>query len=424
MFKVFFTINHAIAARIRIVSFISLIMVILFLQGCARTESYNPLPAKLENQVEVPGFHDVRGWGDEHSKSLQKSISLAAKQEMAHNHGRLKSEINSLVLSGGGRDGAFGAGLLCGWSKTGKRPQFKVVTGISTGALIAPYAFLGPEYDNQLKKAYTTISDKDIYHKYSNLEILLSLANLFPAVSLADNKPLIKLIEKSIDQNLLNKIASEHLKGRRLFVGTTQFNAQRLVIWDMGAIAASKSSQAVSLFRKVLLASASLPASCPPQYFTVKAKGKMYNEMHVDGGIESQAIFSENAILPHKILESEAKNLKGHKRTHHLYVIRNRKISPEWQNVKPQLKSIIFHAIDSLTKSQGIGDLFRIYTYVKRDNIDYNLAYIPRDFSIEAKTEFDNQYMNSLFARGYAMGRAGYAWNKYPPDYTPIDKPF
>lgn len=122
----------------------------------------------------------------------------------------------------------------------------------------------------------------------------------------------------------------------------------------MGAIAASKSPQALDLFRKILVASASLPASFPPQYFTVKAAGKTYSEMHVDGGIESQAIFSENAIMPHKILESEVNELRGRKRAHKVYIIRNRKVSPEWANVKPQLKSIIFHAIDSLTKSQGI----------------------------------------------------------------------
>lgn len=412
MFHIVQSINRQ---KIQRIAAMNMVFFILYLQGCTTTRSYHPLPAHLENKAEIPGFHNIRGWADEHSKSLEKSVLLSAAQEKAHNHGQLKPQINSLVLSGGGKDGAFGAGFLCGWSKTGTRPQFKVVTGISTGALMAPYAFLGPEYDPQLKKVYTTVSDKDIYKPRSIFANLLGLGNIIPTTSLTDNKPIVQLIKRSVDASMLQKIAAEHAKGRRLFVGTTQFNAQRLVIWDMGAIASSKSPQALALFRKILVASSALPVLFPPQYFSVVAEGKMYTEMHVDGGVESEAIYSENAIIPHQI----RKILKIRKPEHKLYIIRNGKVSPQWTGVKRKLDSMIITTLDSLIKSQGISDLYRLYTYSLRDGIDYNLAYIPQDFAIEAETPFDKEYMNKLFLRGYVLGKSGYKWKKHPPNYTP-----
>jgi hypothetical protein len=260
------------------------------------------------------------------------------------------------------------------------------------------------------------MSDKTIYSPYSIFSILLSLANINPLPSLADNKALAMSIAKQIDERMLKDIAREHLKGRRLLVGSTQLNAQRLVIWNMGAIAASGSPQALSLFRKVLLASASLPVTFPPQYFNVEALGKIYNEMHVDGGLEAQVMIYENAVAP---FSRQGEVLKGYERIRKLYIIRNQKIDPEWQNVQPTLTKIAIRSIDSLTKSQGIGDLFRLYLYAERDGMEYNLAYIPSTFRVVPKTVFDNNYMKELFALGYKLGRSGYAWRQYPPEYEP-----
>jgi predicted acylesterase/phospholipase RssA len=172
--------------------------------------------------------------------------------------------VDILAISGGGADGAFGAGLLCGWTKHGDRPRFKLVTGVSTGSLIAPFAFLGPEYDARLKEVYTTISTKNIYQVRSLLKMLRS-------DSIADTWPLAELAAKSMDDDLLRAIAAEHQKGRRLFVGTTNLDAQRLVIWDMGAIAAIGTPEAFKLFRRILLASAAIPVMFPPIYLEVEA---------------------------------------------------------------------------------------------------------------------------------------------------------
>jgi predicted acylesterase/phospholipase RssA len=388
-----------------------LAFLVLLLQGCAiLTRPYKPPPAALENQVQIPGLPGVRAWGDEFSLSLEESAIESLEQEKTANHGKLEEVVFVLALSGGGAEGAFGAGILCGWSQTGTRPRFKLVTGISTGALMAPYAFLGPTYDDRLKKAYTTISAEDIFRAHGPVAILLSLANLKELTSLADSSPLAELVARLIDPQVLQEIAQEHLKGRRLLVGTTQLDAQRLVIWNMGAIAASGHPQALKLFRKIMVASAAIPGMFPPQYFEVEAGGEKFQEMHVDGGTKAQVMLYEAAI-----------NLivVGGQRPRQLFIIRNEQVYPEWKKVKPQLKYIAARAIDTLLKSQGVGDLFRLYVYAQRDNFDYNLAYIPEAFTTRPTSPFDTAYMNRLFQLGYDLASRGFAWRKYPPGFEP-----
>jgi predicted acylesterase/phospholipase RssA len=382
----------------------------LLIQGCAHLKPYNPPPPTNQGQIQVPGFPDVRAWGDEPSEALKQSAIEAIEQEKAANHGKLEPVVYGLALSGGGQDGAFGAGILCGWTQTGKRPAFKVVTGISTGSLIAPFAFLGPAYDHVIREAYTTISDKDIYKAHKPLAIVLSIANIKPEPALTENKPMEQLVARLVDDKLLAEIAKEHRKGRRLLIGTTQLDAQRLVIWNMGAIANSGNPRALELFRKIMVASASIPAFFPPQFFKVEAFGSKYTEMHVDGGVQAEVMLYENAIKPFSI---------GGQRDRKVYIIRNEQVYPQYKKVKPQLKDIASRAIDSLLKSQGIGDLYRLYTYAKRDDLDYNLAFIPKDFHGTSTSEFDTAYMTALFNVGYNMACCGYPWTKHPPDFSP-----
>ena len=382
----------------------------LIIQGCAILRPYNPLPAALEDQVQIPGLPGVRAWGDEHNKSFEQSAIESFEQEKAANHGKLEPLVYMLALSGGGAEGAFGAGILCGWTETGTRPRFKLVTGISTGALMAPFAFLGPAYDARLKQAYTTISDKDIFQAFGPVSILLSLANLKELPSLADSRPLAQMVATIVDAQVLQEIAQEHLKGRRLLMGTVQLDAQRLVIWNMGAIAASGHPQALELFRKIMVASASIPAMFPPQFFTVEAGGEEFQEMHVDGGTRAQVMLYESSI---RFLAVPSR------RPRKLFIIRNEQVHPEWQEVKPQLKHIAIRTIDTLLKSQGVGDLFRLYVFAQRDQFDYNLAYIPPDFTPRPTSTFDTAYMNKLFQLGYQLACCGQPWRKYPPGYEP-----
>lgn len=401
--------------------FLGVFAITMFTVGCAQTRVRNPLPANLEDQVQVFGFENVRVWGDKDSPILDKIAMESIQREIeASGVESLKKPVAFLALSGGGENGAFGAGVLCGWTAAGNRPTFKLVTGISTGALLAPFAFLGSEYDAQLKDVYTTVTDKDIYTKESIL-------TAYWRESVYDTKPLAATIAKYIDEKVLAAVAEEYKKGRILLVGTTQLDAQRLVIWDMGAIASSNNPGALDLFRKVLLASASMLAIFPPVYMKVSAGGMEYEEMHVDGGTVTEMMLYEEAIKPMTAHVKEAMSLIQNKellsslvhRDRALYIIRNDQVKPEWDNVKPRLGNIAGRAISTLVKTHGEGDLYRIYVLALRDKIDYNLAAIPMDFNAPSEGMFDTVFMQKLFNRGYEMARNGYPWQKYPPGYQP-----
>jgi len=312
-----------------------------------------------------------------------------------------------LAISGGGDDGAFGAGFLNGWTKAGTRPQFKLVTGISTGALIAPFAFLGPAYDAKLKELYTGISFKDIAEMRSLLLVLF-------ADALADNAPLVKLVKKYINQDMLDAIAVEHTKGRILLVGTTNLDARRPVIWNITEIAASHNPKALELVQKLLIASAAIPGTFPPVMIDVKVDGKSYQEMHVDGGTASQVF-----VYPAAVKLRELSKEQGIERERKLYILRNARLDPEWAQVDRRTLSIAFRAISALIQYQGIGDLYRIYSITQRDGVDFNLAFIPPTFKASHMTDFDTAYMRELFELGYRMAEKGYTWDKTPPVLVP-----
>ena len=391
----------------------------LMLPGCLPLKIRHPLPENLLDQAQVDDLPGIRAWGETFSKSMEQSAIESIQQEMAANHGKLDPEVNFLALSGGGGDGAFGAGILCGWTEAGTRPRFKLVTGISTGALIAPLAFLGPKYDDRLKEAFTTISDKDIYTVPSMLKLVLSLRRLQGGAS---TEPLAKLLERVIDDDMIKAIAAEHNKGRRLLVGTTQLDAQRQVIWNMGAIAASGHPDAPKLFRQVLRASASIPVAFNPVYIKVKAGGREYDEMHVDGGVRAKVMLYEAALNLFTTRKKITLLAQMPKRPRKLYIIRNAQVTPEYETIKPYIKDIGTRTVNSLIKYHGVADLYRIYVLTQRDGIDYNLAYIPSDFHTNRASQFDTDYMNQEFTLAYNLARAGYKWSKYPPGFDPVSQ--
>jgi predicted acylesterase/phospholipase RssA len=312
-----------------------------------------------------------------------------------------------LAISGGGDNGAFGAGLLNGWTAAGTRPEFKLVTGVSTGALIAPFAFLGPKYDYVIKRVYTQTSQKDIFKKRSFLKGLFGDA-------MADTAPLAAVIASYVNQPLLDEIAAEYAKGRVLLVGTANLDSLEPVIWNMTAIAASKDPRSVALFRKILLASASVPGAFPPQLIDVDVGGKHFQEMHVDGGTMAQVF-----LFPPSLTEAQV--IKDYGRTRVVYVIRNARLDADWASVERRTLPITARAVGSLMTTQGIGDLYRIYLTTQKDQMDFNLAYIPPTFNVPHKEEFDPGYMQQLYAVGEQLGQAGYQWQKYPPGYeSPI----
>lgn len=360
-------------------------------------------------EAQIPGMPDVRYYGDGNPAAFIKDgkDSIKREQELLASrgyHGPLPP-VDFLAISGGSDDGAFGAGLLVGWTAAGNRPEFKGVTGISTGALIAPFAFLGPEYDGVLKEVYTHVSQKDIFKPRNILIAIFRDA-------LTDTKPLWNLVSRYVDQRMLEAVAAEHQKGRMLLIGTTDLDSRRGVIWNMGKIAASGDPQALNLFRSILIASAAIPGAFPPVLIDVEAQGKQYQEMHVDGGTVAQVfVYPPSLELGKLSEEAEAA------RERRLYVIRNDRLDPDRTEVDRRIMSIAGAAISSLVRTQGLGDLYQIYLISQRDGLDFNLAFIPPAFKYPHKTDFDTEYMNQLFNCGYDLAREGYVWDKTPPGF-------
>lgn len=379
----------------------------IFVSGCATVPERNPLPEELKDVAQIPYIPEARFWGDTLPAHLSESLEDERFQIQLKTPDARYAPINYLALSGGGGNGAFGAGLLVGWTEHGSRPEFRAVAGISTGALTAPFAFLGAEYDGLLKDLYTTTSTKQIVEKRS-------VFTIFNTDAAAQSGPLRKLIADVIGGKVLAQIAMEHNKGRRLFIGTTNLDAERPVIWNIGAIAASGQPDALTLVHDILLASAAIPGIFPPIYFKVAARGQIYDEMHVDGGTTSQ-VFLYPAAMDLQWMEQQI-GLEGED---HVYVIRNSRLQPEWQSVTPKVVPIVKRSIETLVRTQGVGDLYRIYLGAQRDQIDYNLAFIPGDFHEKPKEQFDAEYMHKLFDFGYEMAKNGYPWAKSPPGFEP-----
>ena len=380
-----------------------LVLGVLALTSCTLTKRVL-LPSDLVAEEDVVGIESkkIRIWGDATRAELASNLEIRDLENGLRAKGNRPNQDNYLVLSGGGQNGAFGAGLLNGWTNAGTRPEFRVVTGVSTGALIAPFAYLGPAYDATIKEFYTTHSTKDIV-RYRIASGLLG------GVSVVDSKPLAGLIAKYITHTTLRRIAAEYKKGRYLLVGTTNLDAGRPVIWDMGKIARVGDERALKLFRSVILASASIPGAFPPVMIDVSAEGKSGQEMHVDGGATDNAI-----LLPfHVNLDQLNKRMK---RKRKLYVIINSTLIPRRKKVKFDTFSIAGRSINTLIKRLTIGDTQRLYEFSGRNEIEFNLAAIPDSFTDKPKELFDRAYMRKLFSLAYSLASNGYKWKRKPPD--------
>jgi predicted acylesterase/phospholipase RssA len=312
--------------------------------------------------------------------------------------------VEYLALSSGAGDGAFGAGLLAGWTKRGDRPQFEVVTGVSAGALTAPFAYLGPEYDRVLREIWTKYDTADL----ATPQIL---AGLFGAESFADSTPLRKLIAKYVTRALLDRVAREYRNGRVLLIGTTNLDAQRPVIWNMGEIANNPHPYAVELFQQVLLASASIPGAFPPVHIKVRVGDQILEEMHVDGGPTRQVF-----VAPANLSLRTFDKLYPKPPIRRIYVVKNGKLNPEYEAVQANTLAISARSLFTITKSQSIGDINRIYATAERDDAEFRLAAIPGNFATKQTEVFDPVYMKELYEVGYQLGRGGYPWMRIPPE--------
>lgn len=381
---------------------------LLLLSACASTERL-PVPQEISDQATLEGIPDARQWGDVASEDYLNFLQLDDGQIQQQKQAIYNQEHHYLALSGGGARGAFGAGLLAGWAQRGDRPSFTMVSGVSTGALIAPYAFLGEKYDPVIREIYVAHSTDDLFRR----------RNVFSIVtgdSVMDVSGFVALIKRYLPDNLIDEIAVQYRLGRELIVGTTNLDSERPVIWSIGAIAASDHPGRYDLVRRVIMASASLPVAFPPVMIPVLADGAQYVEMHVDGGVANQ-VFAYPLGMDWSIITQKLKVVGKPK----LYVVRNAKLSPEWSTTERNTVSIGIRSLDSLMRTQGLGDLYRIYTGALRDGIDYNLAYIPDDFVDTSSETVDADTMLELYNIGQSLGRNGYNWLKSPPGTEPVE---
>ncbi|MBL0898653.1 MAG: patatin-like phospholipase family protein [Reyranella sp.] len=385
--------------------FLALIAALL-VAACSHPDRGPAVPRTDTTKALPLGIPNARFYADADPGPMVEEGLLASRRELAA-HGlpldprsvaRLPPA-HFLAVSGGGDNGAFGSGLINGWTELGTRPSFKIVTGVSTGALIAPFAFLGPAYDVALRDVYTTMTPERVYKKRGILAALYDDA-------MADTTPLSEVIAQYADEKLMAAIAAEYMKGRLLMIGTTDLDSQRPVIWNIGAIAASGKPGALDLFRKILRASAAIPGAFQPVLIDVEIDGKKFQELHVDGGAIAQLF-----LYPPSIDISRT----GYERKRYAYIIRNARLDPDYAMAERRTITIAGRAIVAMLAASGYNDVLRTYFVTQRDKVDYSLAFIGADFSSPKDGEFDQRYMQALYAYGVQQMKSGRAWHKVPP---------
>jgi len=369
------------------------------------------VPPQRERLASIPGFPQIRARAGTPSDTLERDLALSFAQESASDFPRAADgtvRYPHLALSGGGASGAFGAGYLNGWTSTGKRPVFKVITGVSTGALMAPFAFLGPDYDEALRNFYTTTRTRDIFKIGSVVwQLLLGEA-------LADTRPLQALIARHVDDELLRRVADAHQRGRRLYIGTADLDVPRFVVWNMGLIAGSGHPEALELFRKVMLASASIPVAFPPVMINVELEpgGRRYDEMHVDGGVGARVFLHAGVFRGSVIRERGGQGGAGFEE---IFVIHNGQLIPVPEPVNRSLSAIAVRVIDSVGRTAAVGDLFQIYNYAQRERALFQWITIPGDVDLSGDEVFDPVKMQALYDVGFRLAVTGGGWSTVPP---------
>ncbi|WP_454718215.1 patatin-like phospholipase family protein [Caulobacter segnis] len=350
------------------------------------------LPAPpSERHVEAAGFPGVRLSVDQADDTLRSAADRLAPLRSLIG----RDEFNILALSGGAAGGAYGAGVLTGLSKAGRRPDFAIVTGVSTGALIAPLAFLGPAWDERLTDAYVG----------GHATELLSLRRLAPALgpSIFKGESLDALVETFVDQEMVEAVAVEHAKGRRLLIATTNLDSQRAVVWDMGEIATHGGDEALKLFRNLLVASSSVPGIFPPKLIEVEVDGHAYQEMHVDGGVAAPLFLMPDALL-------HWRNLGPRFRRGRVHVIVNTVLDPSTQSTPPGVASIMSRSFDTMLRFSYRQALSLAAGFCSRHNLPLSVASIPNSFEGFNLLKFETDLMRGIYDAGHQLALEGGAW--------------
>ena len=319
-----------------------------------------------------------------------------------------RPERNILCLSGGGSFGAYSAGVLVGWSERGNRPEFDVVTGISTGALIAPFAFLGPKYDEPMKRFYTALESKDLYR-------VRPLRAIF-GESFADTAPMAAQIDAILSAEMLADIADAHRRGRRLYIGTTEEEGKQFVVWDLGAMASRNGPGDRDLMIQVLLGSSAPAGFFPAAKIAVTVDGVRHTERHVDGGVSQAVFFRPPYVAPEERSDVAARDLAGAK----VYAIVAGKLYADPEVIRPWALAQAGKSVSTLIYAQTRGDLQRLYTVCLLTGMDYYLSAIPAGYPAPTSSaEFKPAIMTALFEEGRRVIGSADPWRTLPPGVGP-----
>lgn len=398
--------------------------VILFLASCSISDRF-AAPPNPDNTNNLFNDTAIRTWGDI-PFPIEQHLSTEAKRRHTYDATIVIDELGNpkpqhhLTISGGGANGAYGAGLLNGLTDSGYRPEYRLVTGISTGAIIGLYAFLGKEYDDKLKSFYTQLKDSDLYKtRY--------IWQLFSSASLLDTSAFEAKVRNEINRELLDKVKQQYLRGRNFLVKTTNLDEQRPVVWNMGAIAMHNTPEAEMLFENVILASASIPGIFEPVLIPVIKDGVVHDEMHVDGGVIAQVFFIPDNIDITEFDRVEQLNLAHHghvlkdKVESTVWLINNSRIAANWHPTSLSITDIVGRSIATMIKFQGRSNIAKIYKQSLSTNSSFNLSFIASQVpDAPDDAPFDQDYMRSMYCYGYAQGRNHQHWQHNLPDYAKL----
>jgi hypothetical protein len=386
--------------------------------GCGYRQTTNcPTPAasglNTRDLIDPPAQAEFEQLGalDQFNETARKAGALV-KAELLKNAPPGRPPRNVLCLSGGGSYGAYSAGVLVGWTQRGDRPCFDVVTGISTGALIAPFAFLGPKYDADIQEFYTTSRNEDIFTKRY-------VRGLLGGESFTDTTPLRRKIDGLLTPEVMAELADAHRSGRRLYIGTTEEEGKRFIIWDLGMIACRNGPGDRELMIDVLIGSASIPGAFPASKIDVYVDGVCHTERHGDGGV-SQALFFHPPYVPPEQRTPQTLNLVGT----NVWVIVAGKLYADPEVIKPSALAQAGKAVSTIIYAQTRGDLQRLWTYCLLSGMDYHATAIPQEFAGAGSSgEFKPEVMTGLFEEGRRMICSGTAWRTTPPGTGPDELP-
>jgi hypothetical protein len=338
------------------------------------------------------GFPDtVRSVAEDRASFEKNAPRYLARMRMASQGGA----VNILALSGGGAGAAFGAGALTGLSSAGTRPYFHVVTGVSAGALTAPFAFLGPAWDAQLTESFSG-------QRSANL-VQFSLTGVLFGSSIFKGKPLADLVNHYATAEMLQAVAVEAAKGRLLLIATTDLDSERTVIWDMGAIALRGGPAALKLFRQVLIASASIPGLFPPVMIPVETSGTILEEMHVDGSTTASLFIAPEIA---SVLPDQLKDLHGA----NIYVIANGQYGAPTISTRVRASAIIKRGVQASLHSTTRAAVLATLALATKNAMSLHVTAIPDDYPFNGLLDLKPERMQALFTFGAKCAMRGELW--------------